>query len=101
MNDPGLIVCQDLLFDLTLTDEQRMNRETMQRFAAQEIRVLARTVDAGDSPAMDGYGVKIFEESSGQRLACDGCENLDVPLCVVYCWKGDDLTGILEQFLGK
>jgi hypothetical protein len=26
----------DLLFDLTLTDEQRMNRESMQRFAAAE-----------------------------------------------------------------
>lgn len=27
-----------LLFGLTLTDEQRMNRETMQRFAAAEMR---------------------------------------------------------------
>ena len=41
---------QDLLFDLTLTDEQRMNRETMQRFAAAEIRTLAKAVDAGRQP---------------------------------------------------
>ncbi len=40
---------EDLLFDLTLTDEQRMNRETMQRFAAQEMRDLGRAVDIGDS----------------------------------------------------
>ncbi len=46
---------QDLLFDLTLTDEQRMNRESMQRFAAAEMRTLSKVVDAGDSPAQDFY----------------------------------------------
>ena len=46
---------EDLLFDLTLTDEQRMNRETMQRFAAAEIRTLSKSVDAGDSSASDFY----------------------------------------------
>ena len=46
---------EDLLFDLTLTDDQRMNRDTMQRFAAAEIRELARAVDSGDSPAADFY----------------------------------------------
>jgi alkylation response protein AidB-like acyl-CoA dehydrogenase len=46
---------EDLLFDLTLTDEQRMNRESMQRFAAAEIRTLARDVDRGDSPARDFF----------------------------------------------
>ena len=45
----------DLLFDLTLTDEQRMNRETMQRFAAAEMRTLSKAVDAGTSPARDFY----------------------------------------------
>jgi alkylation response protein AidB-like acyl-CoA dehydrogenase len=45
----------DLMFDLTLTDEQRMNRETMQRFAAAEIRTLAKSVDEGASPARDFY----------------------------------------------
>ncbi len=46
---------QDLLFDLTLTDEQRMNRESMQRFAAAEIRTLAQPVDGGLSSAQDFY----------------------------------------------
>jgi len=45
----------DLMFDLTLTDEQRMNRETMQRFASAEIRPLSQSVDAGVSPARDFY----------------------------------------------
>jgi len=39
------------LFDLSLTDEQRMNRETMQRFAAAEIRAQAKVADeAGITP---------------------------------------------------
>ncbi|MCB1843940.1 MAG: acyl-CoA dehydrogenase family protein [Halioglobus sp.] len=46
---------EDLLFDLTLTDEQRMNRETMQRFAAQEMRDLGKKVDAGETSADDFY----------------------------------------------
>tara|TARA_R110002073_G_scaffold7063_3_gene40852 strand:+ start:5473 stop:6588 length:1116 start_codon:yes stop_codon:yes gene_type:complete len=45
----------DLLFDLTLTDEQRMNRESMQRFAAAEIRTQAKSVDEGSGSARDFY----------------------------------------------
>lgn len=42
---------EDLLFDLTRTDEQRMSQETMQRFAAAEIRSQAQAADeAGASP---------------------------------------------------
>ena len=43
------------MFDLTLTDEQRMNRESMQRFAAAEIRTQAKPVDEGSSAARDFY----------------------------------------------
>ena len=43
---------ENLLFDLTLTDEQRMNRDTMARFAATEIRTQAKYADeAGTAPA--------------------------------------------------
>jgi len=39
------------LFDLTLTDEQRMNRESVQRFAAAEITPIAHSADmAGAAP---------------------------------------------------
>ena len=42
---------ETLLFDLTLTDEQRMNRETIQRFAEAEIRANAKDADeAGSTP---------------------------------------------------
>ena len=43
---------QNLLFDLTLTDDQRMNRDTIARFAAAEIRPQAR---AGDIAATGFY----------------------------------------------
>lgn len=46
---------EDLLFDLNLTDEQRMNRESMQRFAAAEIRPQAKPLDTGESPAREFY----------------------------------------------
>lgn len=36
------------LFDLTLTDDQRMNRETMQRFASTEMRPRAKAVDSAE-----------------------------------------------------
>lgn len=45
----------DLMFDLTLTDEQRMNRESMQRFAAAEIRPQAKVVDEGKAPASEFF----------------------------------------------
>ncbi|MEH6592745.1 MAG: acyl-CoA dehydrogenase family protein [Halioglobus sp.] len=42
---------QDRLFDLTLSDEQRMNRDSVQRFAAAEIRSLSKAADeAGVTP---------------------------------------------------
>ena len=46
---------ENLLFDLTLSDDQRMNSDTMQRFAAQEMRDIAQAVDSGDSPAAEFF----------------------------------------------
>ncbi|MFC1580714.1 hypothetical protein ACFL4N_07350 [Thermodesulfobacteriota bacterium] len=54
-----------------------------------------------DTPTAQGYGVELFDERAGQRPACDGCEDLDVPLCVAYCWVGEDLEKILGEYLGK
>ena len=48
------------LFDLTLTDEQYMTRDSLQRFANAEISSLARDADeAGDAPA--GFYDKTLE----------------------------------------
>ena len=53
-------IAENLLFDLSLTDEQRMNRETMQRFAAAEIRDQAKDADeAGITP--DDFYAKTAE----------------------------------------
>lgn len=42
---------QDTLFDLTLSDDQRMNRDTVQRFASAELRAVAMAADqAGHTP---------------------------------------------------
>ena len=50
----------DLLFDLTLTDEQRMTRESVQRFAAAEMAAPARAADeAAVTP--DGFFEKTLE----------------------------------------
>jgi len=46
---------EDLLFDLTLTDDQRMNRDTMQRFAAAEMRSQAKIADEADTTPVDFY----------------------------------------------
>ena len=47
----------------------------------------------------DGFGnrVMIIEEDDGQNKACDGCEGLEVPLCVEYC----DEREILYKFIGE
>lgn len=43
---------QDMPFDLSLTEEQRMTRESLQRFAEKQIRPIARAADeAGAAPA--------------------------------------------------
>jgi alkylation response protein AidB-like acyl-CoA dehydrogenase len=51
---------EELLFDLTLTDEQRMNRDTVQRFAAEEIRPQASKSDE-ERLAPAGYYQKTLE----------------------------------------
>jgi len=46
---------ENLLFDLTLTDDQRMNRETIQRFSAAEIRTQAAKADESGTTPEDFY----------------------------------------------
>ena len=45
-----------------------------------------------------GYVVLLNEEGDGKSFACNGCEGLDIPLCVVYCRESDDLSKILREF---
>jgi alkylation response protein AidB-like acyl-CoA dehydrogenase len=50
----------DLLFDLTLTDEQRMTRDSVQRFAAAEMTATAHTADE-TATTPDGFYEKTLE----------------------------------------
>jgi len=44
------------------------------------------------------YFVMLVEESDDQRIACDGCKDLDVPMCVQHCEMREELEKILEEF---
>ena len=48
-----------------------------------------------------GFCVSLIEESSGRSRACDGCEELDEPMCLQYCIKDKDLKKILQEFMEK
>ena len=45
-----------------------------------------------------GYQIRLSEESDGKRPACDGCKDLDIPLCLEHCREIDDLGKILQEF---
>jgi len=46
-----------------------------------------------------GFCVRLIESSTEKSIACDGCVNLDEPLCLQYCEKREDLKDILREFL--
>ena len=48
-----------------------------------------------------GYLISISEEKQGDEVACDGCQGLDVPLCVEVCEHAEDLKKIISQFMQR
>ena len=38
------------------------------------------------------------EECKIEGIPCDGCKNLEEPLCLQFCRKKEDLKKILEEF---
>ena len=54
-----------------------------------------------DKPDELGFCVSLITESSGRTRACDGCKELDEPLCIQYCVKSEDLKKILNEFMEK
>jgi len=48
-----------------------------------------------------GFLVFLFEEQRGEHLTCDGCKGHDVPFCMQYCRKSEELEKILKEFLNK
>ena len=54
-----------------------------------------------DKEGEEGYQVQLVVESDGESNPCDGCKDLDVPLCMEYCRESDDLGRILHAFEEK
>ena len=48
-----------------------------------------------------GFYVCLVESSTEKGIACDGCADLEEPLCLQYCEKREDLEDILKEFLKK
>ncbi len=57
-----------------------------------------RVIDKEDNR---GATVEFLEKAEGEMPACDGCEGLDVPLCVEWCREADDLMSFLMDFVKK
>jgi len=49
----------------------------------------------------DGEGLIVYlvDKTDEDNIACDGCKDLDIPMCVEVCEKEDDLKNILKEFL--
>jgi Fe-S-cluster-containing hydrogenase component 2 len=54
-----------------------------------------------DKTQCAGFDVLLSEKDDGDTMACDGCRELRVPLCLEYCTKKDDLKKILGDFFQK
>jgi Fe-S-cluster-containing hydrogenase component 2 len=48
-----------------------------------------------------GFRIFLVEESDAMSIACDGCKELDVPLCMQYCKESERLEEILKEFMEK
>lgn len=48
-----------------------------------------------------GFEVMLVDDPSGENFACDGCRDMETPLCMQYCNKSEELGEILKQFLYK
>jgi Fe-S-cluster-containing hydrogenase component 2 len=57
-----------------------------------------KIMDKGDEP---GFNVLLLEESDQRGIACDFCQELEVPLCLQYCRESEDLEKILKEFKEK
>jgi Fe-S-cluster-containing hydrogenase component 2 len=48
-----------------------------------------------------GFYVMLVEESDGQSIPCDGCKELEVPLCMEYCKEKDELEKMIKELMQK
>ena len=46
-----------------------------------------------------GYRVMLLEESGIEGIACDGCDQINEPLCMQYCREKEQLNEIIKSFM--
>jgi len=46
-----------------------------------------------------GYQIRFLDSAEGSRPACDGCQELDEPLCVQYCREAEDLAEMVRELI--
>jgi len=54
-----------------------------------------------DKDDESGFIINLFEQSDGYAIPCDGCEDLELPLCVQYCSESLGLREIVDNFRKK
>jgi len=54
-----------------------------------------------EKPDGNGFLVELLEENSAMARACDGCLELDMPLCMQYCREIDELKNIIDLFTSR
>jgi len=52
-----------------------------------------------DKPFGEGYFVELVGKSNGTRIACDGCDKVEVPLCMEYCKEKEELEKMIKQLI--
>ena len=53
-------------------------------------------IDKEDS---HGFTIELLDKQRDNRYACDGCKDLDEPICLEWCKKREDLEKYLKNFL--
>jgi Fe-S-cluster-containing hydrogenase component 2 len=57
-----------------------------------------KIIDKKEGP---GFLVLLLEATGKDGMACDGCKEFAVPMCMQFCRKSEDLKKILEEFVGR
>ena len=52
-----------------------------------------------DKENLQGFKIELLENKRDKRYACDGCKDLDEPLCLEWCKEKDALKKILDGFM--
>lgn len=66
-----------------------------------EFRPSISSIKVLDKANGKGHSISLVEKDDGQSIVCDGCLDLEEPLCVEYCKEKEELGKIIKEFLEK